>query len=394
MQRKSEPLHQTVFEMMHLKPQRSLLFGILPAILLLASAAIAQSGRVSPTPIPSPTPEPELKISTQEIKLNVLAFDERGDFFKGVTTDDLVIREDNILHQATSVRYLPANVLVVMDTGGEMRVVKTLDKTRKVAIALINSLRPEDKVAVMSYANKPEILSSWTLDRTVSRAAVNSSNFGTRSAFVDALDMAAAIFARTESDNNQLVLITDGTDSSATAAQKTAAFDRLRAANITIHVLSYAAMEAADIEPRTKGKTKTPPPKAMPDQIANDLPNGARDVAKAPKARVFVVDRPFLARLKTREKDLVASEKQLEKIAEDTNGEFIGPMSIDEMEDKTALVGRMIDSAYVVTYAPKIPVSAQHGVAERQIEVTSKRPGLVVQAKRRVLLIESQPPEQ
>jgi len=366
--------------------------GVFPVILLLAASAFGQSGRVSATPVPTPTPEPELKISTQEIKLNVLAFDERGSFFKGVTTDDLVIREDNILHQAASVRYIPANVLIVMDTGGEMRVVKTLDRTRKVALALINALRPEDKVAVMAYANKPVMLSSWTQDRVSSRAAVNSSNFGTRSTFVAALDMAAATFNRTESDNNQLVLITDGTDSSATTAQKLAAFDRLRAANITVHVLSYAAMEAADIEPRTKGVTNSPPPKAMPDQIANDLPNGARDVAKAPKAKTFVVDRPFLKKLKDRENALTTSEKQLEKLAEDTNGEFIGPMSPDEMEDKTNLVGQMIDSSYVVTYVPKMPVTAEHGMAERHIEVTSKRPGLIVQAKRNVLLIEPKTP--
>ncbi|RIJ91690.1 MAG: hypothetical protein DCC44_09200 [Acidobacteria bacterium] len=394
MQRKAVRLHQRFFVTMLYNPRKYRFFGLLPAILLLASAAaFGQSGRVSPTPVPTPTPEPELKISTQEIKLNVLAFDEKGDFFKDVTPNDLVIREDNILHQPASVRYIPANVLIVMDTGGEMRAVKTLDRTRKIALALINSLRPDDKVAVMAYANKPQILSSWTLDRATSRAAVNSSNFGTRSAFVAALDMAATMLTRTENDNAQLVLITDGTDSTATAAQKTAAFDRLRAANITVHVLSYAAMEAADIEPRTKGVTNSPPPKAMPDQIANDLPNGARDVAKAPKAKTFVVDRPFLKKLKARETDLIASEKQLEKLSEDTNGEFIGSMSIDEMEDKTSLVGRMIDSSYVVTYVPKMPVTAEHGVAERHIEVTSKRSGLVVQAKRNVLLIEPKAPK-
>lgn len=367
---------------------------LLPAFLLLASAAaFGQSGRISPTPTPTPTPEPELKISTQEIKLNVLAFDEKGEFFKDVTANDLVIREDNILHQPASVRYIPANVLIVMDTGGDMRVVKTLDRTRKVAIALINSIRPEDKVAVIAYANKPQVLSSWTLDRAASRAAVNSSNFGTRSTFVAALDMAAAIFAQTDSDNDQLVLITDGTDSTATAAQKTAAFDRLRAANITVHVLSYAAMEAADIAPRTKSMTNSPPPRAMPDQIANDLPNGSRDVAKNPRAKTFIVDRSFLKKLRARQTDLLASEKQLEKLSEDTNGEFIGSMSTDEMEDKTGLVGRMIDSSYVVTYVPKMPVTAEHGVAERHVEVTSKRPGLIVQAKRNVLLIEPGSPK-
>ncbi|MEP6788509.1 MAG: hypothetical protein ABJB40_08760, partial [Acidobacteriota bacterium] len=77
---------------------------------------------------------------------------------------------------------------------------------------------------------------------------------------------------------------------------------------------------------------------------------------------------------------------ELEKLAENTNGEFILPESVDEMTEKAALVARMIDSSYVVTYTPKIPVVETRGIAERNIEVTSKRPGLVVQARRKLLI--------
>jgi hypothetical protein len=45
----------------------------------------------------------------------------------------------------------------------------------------------------------------------------------------------------------------------------------------------------------------------------------------------------------------------------------------------------MIDAAYVVTYIPKIPLNDAKGLVERNIEVTSKRDGLVVQARRKLV---------
>jgi len=77
---------------------------------------------------------------------------------------------------------------------------------------------------------------------------------------------------------------------------------------------------------------------------------------------------------------------RLEKVAEATNGEFILPDSTDEMTQKAPLVAKMIDASYVVTYTPKIPVAETRGIAERSIDVTSKRPGLVVQARRKLLI--------
>ena len=91
-------------------------------VFAFASFASAQSGRVQATPTPTHRDDEMLRVVTEEIKLNVLAFDENGNFFRDVKERDLVITENNVLHQPASVRRLPANVLIVMDTGGEMRV--------------------------------------------------------------------------------------------------------------------------------------------------------------------------------------------------------------------------------------------------------------------------------
>lgn len=368
---------------------RSFLFArrstlIVAAIFVCSAFVTAQSGRVQPTPTPTPVDE-TLKIVTEEIKLNVLAFDENGEFFRDVTAKDLVITENNIIHVPESVRRIPANVLIVMDTGGELRSIKSLDTTRKVALGVVNSLRTGDAVSVLQYSDKAEIVSEWSENRAEMTDAIKRTKFGRRSVFVDALKMATDYLLKTPNDNRHLVLITDGTDSFGRSSEKFDAFQRLLGTDISVHVLSYALMEASDIEPRTKGISNSPPPKAMPDEIQATLPNGVKD--KGVKIGPTInLDRTLINKMKARKADLKTSEAQLAKLAEDTNGEFISPAGVDEMKEKASLVARMIDASYVVTYTPKFPVTETRGVAERVIDVTSKRAGLVVQARRRLII--------
>jgi VWFA-related protein len=357
------------------------------SIACIAVTACAQSGRVQPTPTPPRQDDETVRVSTEEIKLNVLAFDEKGEFFRDVTANDLVITENNILHQPESVRRLPAKVLIVMDTGGELRSVKSLEKTRNVARAVTEALAPGDLVAVMQYSDRAELVGEWTSDRSQTQAAIKRTKFGRKSAFVDALRLAADYLQNGSLENKHLVLITDGTDSSGRPSAKFEAIQRLMATDISVHVLSYTSVEAADIEPRTKNTSNLPPRNALPDEVINQLPNDVKVAATRPKVGPTVnLDRKLLKTLKSRKADLEASQQQLEKLAENTNGEFIVPDTVDEMVEKSALVARMIDSTYVVTYVPKIPVVASRGVAERNIDVTSKRPGLIVQARRKLVI--------
>ena len=356
-------------------------------ILCLVFLANAQSGRVQPSPTPTPADD-TVRINTEEIKLNVLAFDENGNFFRDVNANDLVITENNILHQPASVRRLPANVLIVMDTGGDLRVVKSLEQTRRIARGVVQALRPGDSVAIIQYSDKAEIVGEWTSDKAQMLEAVKRTNFGRRDVFVDALKLATDFMLKNPLENKHLVLITDGTDSRGLSSAKFDAFQRLLTTDISVHVLSYTSMESNAIEPRTKTISNSPPPKAMPDEVRDQLPTGGpREAAKMPRIGPTInMDRTLIKRMKDRQADLDVSQQQLERLAENTNGEFILPETVDEMAQKSALVARMIDSSYVVTYMPKIPVVETRGIAERNIEVTSKRSGLVVQARRKLVI--------
>ncbi len=359
------------------------------ALLLLSLAALsnAQSGRAQPTPTPEKDDDP-VRVLTQEVKVNVLAFTENGKFVPDVKAEDVVITENNILHQASSLRRIPANVLIVMDTGGELRQVKNLDQTRKVAKGIVNSLRPEDSVAVMQYSDKAEIIAEWTNDHQQLLDAIGKqSKFGRRSAFVEALGLASDFLSKNSLENKHLVLITDGTDTITTRSAKADALRKLLSTDINIHVISYTRLEVTDINPRTKTLSNSPPPKALPDEVAAQLPNGARQSAQAPKIGPTInLDRKLLKTLRARKADLESSEEALTALAENTNGELVLAESLDEMVDKTALVAKMIDSSYVLTYTPKVPLGESGQPNTRNIEVTSKRPGLIVQARRKLIV--------
>jgi VWFA-related protein len=362
----------------------------LPVLVVFFSLAInfyAQSARPIPRPTP-PNADDTENVFTEEIKLNVLAFDDNGKFASDVKKEDLVITENNILHQASSVRRIPANVLIVIDTGGEMRQIKSINQTRETAKNLVKALKTGDSVAVLQYHDRAEIIAEWTNDKAAVLDVIDKkTNFGKRSVFVDALNLATDFLQKNPLDNKHLVLITDGTDSIATETEKAAAMRKLLSTDINVHIISYTKMETIDIEPRTKGISKTPPPSAMPPEIAATLPNGVRDIATAPKIGPTInLDRAMLKKMRERKQDLVTSENALSALAENTNGEFILPETKEEMLEKSPLVARIIDSSYVVTYVPKRALSEARTSEVRNIEVSSKRAGLQVQARRKLIV--------
>ncbi len=352
-------------------------------IFLLIFFLLTVSKAQKPTPNPTPDEETD-RVFTEEIKLNISAVNADGKFVADVKPEDLVITEDNRLHQASSLRRIPANILIVMDTGGEMRQAKSFDQTKATAKALINALQPQDSIALMDYNDKVEIIAEWTGKDEALRIVDKKTNFGKRSVFTDALEAAAKFLRKTPLDNQHLVLITDGTDSINNFAERQAAMQKLLATDVNVHVISYTKMELIDIAPRAKGISATPP-KGLPPEVAQQMPNGVRDVLILKGGVTINTDRAFLKKMRERQQDLINGEKYLNQLSDDTNGEFVLPESNEEMLNKTALVAGVIDSSYVVTYVPKRSLSESKPGEIRDIEVTSRRPNLIVQAHRKLI---------
>lgn len=356
-------------------------------LLLMFPSAHAQSGKITPRPTPPKENDTE-KVFTEEIKINVSAFDRSGRFFAGVGKDDLVILEDFVIHQPTSVRQIPANVLIVLDTGGEDRQAKNFNATRETAKSLIRSLQPEDSIALLEYHDKAEIIAEWTTDRAFLLNVLDKKlKFGRRSGFTEALKLAVKFFQDSNLENRHLVLITDGLDSSGNPTEKEAVVKRVLSSDINVHVFSYTKLEQAVVRERRKSVSLGAPKKELPPGA--DIP--VQGQTKTYPTITINTDREMMKKIKQRSEDLARSEKSLIELSENTNGIIFLPVTLEEMIEKTAYLAQNIDSQYVVTYVPKRPLSEVVKDEIRQIQVFSKREGLQVLGQRKLFVIARQP---
>ncbi len=355
---------------------------LLAITLIFAGIINAQT----PTPTPVLDDEP-VRVDTEEIKLNVSAFDRFGEFVPQVKKEDLVIVEDGRLLQATSVRRTPASVLIVLDTGGELRAVKNITQTRNTAKALVEKLDPGNSIAVLEYHDKARILTEWTTDKSQVLYDLDKKLiFGKRSVFSSALELATKFLSKSELENRHLVLISDGTDSIWSNERRNEALKKVLATNINVHVISYTKLELEQIEPKTKAVQKGSPRKALPQEVIDTMPQAIQNMNNAPQIASINTDKKFIETFKERKEALENSENYLLKLSQDTSGVFLLPETKEEMLEKVKLIAKVIDSNYVVTYTPKRPLSESEAGEVRDIEISSKRPGLQVLARRKLIV--------
>jgi len=353
-----------------------------------ASGVFAQSGAAKPVPTPTPAEEPAEKVFTEEIKLNISAFDDSGKFATGLNKDDLVIMEDGRIHQADSLRRVHANILILLDTGGEERRVKGLEATRRVAKGLVSSLQAGDSIAVMEFNDKVNILTEWSTDKAqVLEVLTKKLGFGRRSRLISALGLAMQFMEQVPLENRHIVLITDGIDSVATPLERSTAIKNLLTTDINVHVLSYTLMEQKAL-PINKGifQPGEPAPKRLPEEVLITLPGPVQQTARMPRLGSVNLDKAMIRKQKERSAALKKSEAELTQLSEDTNGEIFLPETPDEMTDKTGVLAKNIDSQYSLTYTPKRALNEGKTDEVRNIEVTSRRPGLVIQGKRKLVV--------
>lgn len=212
-----------------LKVKKCLLFS---CIFLFGIVSFAQN------PCKTQISEETQAVLTEEIKLNVSAFDKSGQFVSDLRKEDLVIIEDGRLQQASSARRVAANILIVLDTGGEMR--SNLSVTRTAAKNLVKSLQASDNVSVFQYSDKVEMLVHWTTDKSqIFDVLEKKLSFGRRSVFNQALDSAIKFFYKTRLENRHFVLVTNGADSFNDSSLRASVAATLTASDVNVHIISY-----------------------------------------------------------------------------------------------------------------------------------------------------------
>jgi VWFA-related protein len=370
-------------------PNRKLSLCILPSLMLAAVTFVAAQQKA---PQPSPTPNPRredqepIKVFTEEVRLPIVALDQFGHYDPTLVADDILVLEDGVPQQIRSVVHIPANVLIVLDTGGELSGLGGMSKrtnlTRQIAIELVRNLHQGDWIALMQFNNSVDLLQAWTANRDAALQVLKTKvSSGKRDVFSDAIAAAAQEIQSRPEGSRHVVLITDGVDTAGVKADRAKAIKQLIAARATVHIISYTEFV------RQKNDKKPPDIEAgmrpATDPITATDPTLAPGQTRNPSFGVSIRFDPAMRRQrKAYEAEAKKSQQILASLAQETGGTIFLPKTSDEMVGEATAVARDIGAEYVVTYRPKRPLVAAEPGEYRRIQVTSRRVGLSLRSRR------------
>ncbi len=187
-----------------------------------------------------------IRVNVEEVQIPIAAFDTYGRLDPTVELNDLLILENGVRQEGRSVRRVPASVLLLLDTGGEINSAKNIRATAEIARNLLASLGQQDQISVIQFNGKVELLQDWTTDKgQVTHVLDTKLLSGKGAALSPAISAAVDQFRTQPVGCRHLVLITDGVETASTKPGRAEAIKRLMASNAVVHVLSYAVVSQA-----------------------------------------------------------------------------------------------------------------------------------------------------
>lgn len=314
-----------------------------------------------------------VKVYTEEVRLPVVAYDDRERFDPTLSADDVLVLEDGVPQRVRSVRRVPANLLLVFDMGGQVTATHAADAAADAALKLFGGLRAGDRVAFIHNGRRVELQQDWTDDLAAaehglrtkllcancSRPSVFSAN---RSRLSECLALAGAKLKEQPVGNTHVVVFTDGLE--AQSREEIRADDvakesvrGLLASQASVHVFCFASMVANVVKYRNSPVTFG---------------------GSANSVRV-VIDTDFQMRRWFKNYELATKKRegQLRSLAREAGGRVLLPDSAEEVVALASKVARDIGAQYVVTYRPLRPF-AEGGAGDerRRADVSARKMGL------------------
>lgn len=380
---------------------RSLVAGFSLALVFFAPAGLcAQTSAPKPAATPPTEVKPEgqepVKVFTEEVRLQVAAFDQYGNYDPALEKDDVLVLEDGVVQQIRSILRLPVNVLLLLDTGNQLGL-KNTNVTRDVALRVISGLHDGNRIAVMQFANRPELVQAWSTDKLATAKVLKTKlNSGKSSRLSEAIAAATDQFKDTPAGTRHIVLITDGVDTPGGRVTMASALKQLTSIQASVHIISYTVLARQTLQTQTKvirggdGVQRDANPASNP--VANGDPTLPPGTTRTPSFKIFTIDTDGAMRKRRKEYERAtrASEARLTAIAEESGGQIWIAESTGDLLGEAERIARDIGAQYVVTYRPTRPLASAKSGEYRKVEVVSRRVGLYLRSRRGYIVTNNQ----
>ncbi len=140
------------------------------------TAVDKESGKVAARSRANSTSDPDvIRIDTSLVTFDLLVTDRQGYVIKGLTKEDFVIKEDNVLQQTTIVSLgddvaLPRSIVLIIDESQSQT--PYLETSLTAAKALVDQLRPNDKMAIVT--DNVALLQDFTQEKSQLKAVLDT----------------------------------------------------------------------------------------------------------------------------------------------------------------------------------------------------------------------------
>ncbi len=289
-----------------------------------------------PPPIPKLARKPQqevspgdvISVSTTEVMLPVTVRDATGRLVSELTRNDFRVFEDGREQPLSdlALRQVPVDVVLMVDASSS--VASNLDDFRRAAEGFATRLAAEDRISLIKFDDRVELLQDWTQSRFQLRRALARLEAGMFTRFNDALLLAAREqFSGTTKSRRAVIVLTDGIDSGRGSSTLEAALQALLRAQVTVYVVSNTeisrATKRAELDSLLSGSEAT----VRFNQLRlDDLREGLR-----------VLDQ---------------SEQNLDQLTVATGGRLYKPTTFDALDSTYAEVADELRHQYGLYYTP------------------------------------------
>jgi Ca-activated chloride channel homolog len=193
---------------------------VLVATVLLTSASAFAQTAVLDAAQPSPPPQsPVFRSGSALVALNVSVQDAGAKYVGGLQPADFAVYEDGVKQD---VRFfessaVPVDLIVLIDSSSSMS--DKIQVVHEAAAGFLNTLRPGDRGAVVSFANSVDVLQPLTSDRALLDRAVHGIVAHGGTALNNAVYISLKQFGRSARQDaaprrQAIIVLSDGEDTS------------------------------------------------------------------------------------------------------------------------------------------------------------------------------------
>jgi Ca-activated chloride channel homolog len=274
------------------------------------------------SPLRAEQSSPRFKIEASFVKVPVTVSDSKGRMIQGLRRDDFRIFDegeersiDNFILDKT-----PLSVVLLLDVSGSVR--DELEEIKDAAVLFSRAFDREDRIAVVTFADKVALLQDWTNDSGKIRKSLKKTEPGFRTAFFDALLTVRAERFKHVSGKKVVIVLTDGVDNESKAGFDAVLHDLVQS-DVALYIVSRTRLVLPQIQSQAR------------IEFLNQV---MKNVLK---------DNSDFVELYFREKEIA-----LEHLAESTGGRVLYPAQLSDLSSSYEELSRELKSQYLLTFRP------------------------------------------